>query len=180
MNYQTVYDGIKILEMNKDSIISTFNIYLKTELKKDVGNKDKLLYDKFQTFYKGCMNDLKDIKDKEIIIKNTFTLLNILSHIATKLTLEEENLNIICKLLGNLKKIQFKLQKETNTSSPTTTPSTEMASSSISSEKTVKLTKFKNQEIKNIEVNPNNSINKDNKNNLYKSIKKLNERKESK
>jgi hypothetical protein len=142
MNYQTIYDGIKILEMNKSSLINTFGIYLKSELKKDnIGNKDNLLFDKFQDFYKSSLTKIINQEDKDMFLKNIVTLLNVLSHIATKININEADLNIIYKLMGNLKKLQFKIQTGTN--------------NFTFSKNDDKVKQFKNQEIKKVEANHN-------------------------
>lgn len=115
MNYQTIYDGIKILEMHKKNIIEIFSIYLKAHLnKEDISNKDKLLYDKFKNFYKSIMIKTNNPDDKDILKKNTITLLNILTLIATKHSLTEDNLNIVYKLLGNFQQIQSQFTSNLN------------------------------------------------------------------
>jgi hypothetical protein len=144
MNYIHVYDGVKILEMNKELIIKIFNLYLKKELNKEVGNKDILLYEKFQNFYKGCMTGIIKKDETETLLKNTSILLNVLTHITTKLNLESVDLNIICKLLGNIKKIQFKVQSG---------EISEKTNTEISRQEQNKKDKLHKQEILKVEVN---------------------------
>jgi hypothetical protein len=113
MNLLNIYAGLKILEFYEEQLLIIFKKYLANELDQYKDGKNDVLLKKYTTFYKSCILGLENKNnDTEVLVKNSNVLLNILSHIATKVNLEKEQIKIVCKLIGNLKKIQLKLRNE--------------------------------------------------------------------